>query len=73
MATPTVSERQFLIETAIIDAAAGPKSASVDGNSTTARDLRELIEADVHVAKKTAAASTGCGLKMLKIVNPGAV
>ena len=62
-----------VIETAIIDAAAGPKSASVDGNSTTARDLNEMIAADKYVAQKTAAASTKCGLKMLKIVNPGAV
>ncbi len=55
------------------DAAENPKAAAADGVSTSARDLRELIEWDKHQASKEAAASSEAGLKMFKIVGDGAV
>lgn len=63
------------IETAIAEAAAGPRSASVDGTNVNQRDLRELIEADKYIAEKAAAAaaSTSPPLKMFKIVPGGPV
>ena len=43
------------IADAIIDAATGPKSATVDGQTAQAHDLRQLIEADRYLASRRAA------------------
>ena len=58
-------------ETAIADNAAGPKSASADGQSVTQHSIKEQIEADRY-AKSQAAARTGTlGIRRHKISLPG--
>ncbi|MEX0715435.1 MAG: hypothetical protein WD066_02555 [Planctomycetaceae bacterium] len=52
--------------------AQGPSSVSIDGNSATAQALREQIEADRYLASKQAARSKRLGLRITKIVPPGA-
>ncbi len=54
------------------NAKAGLKSASVDGNSATALDIAQQIEADRYLADKTAAGRNHFGLRMVKLQAPGA-
>lgn len=49
------------LESTIETAAAGPISAASDGQSATGHNLRDLIEADKHLAAKNAANQTGVG------------
>ena len=56
-------------------AAARPKSATNDQGSVTERDLKDLIEADLHLQGTEAAASNRsgwAGLRMARVVPPGA-
>ncbi len=71
------------VEAAIIDAAAkGIESVTVDGNTTTARPLKDLIEAENHLARKAALGGTSArggarsgwnALRPAKSVPPGAI
>ena len=56
----------------IEEAAQGPKSHTVDGESATARDIKDLIEADKYLAAKAAASKKGGGLRFSKFVPGGA-
>lgn len=56
----------------IEEAAAGPKSVTVDGETTIARSIDELIQADKYLAAKTAAAQGRGGLRFSKFVPGGA-
>ena len=54
------------LDDAIRENAAGPKSAEVDGRKV------EQHSADEYLAKKKAARSPGCGLRITKLCPPGA-
>lgn len=60
------------IDDAINTAAITPKAASADGISTTARDLRELIEAAEYLAAQNATAKNHFGLRFIRLKPPGA-
>ena len=53
-------------------AAAGPKKVTVDGETTEARDIADLIKADKYLAAKAAAKNGRGGLRFSKFVPPGA-
>ena len=56
----------------IVDAALSPQSATVDGNSATARPIAEIIEADRYTSGKQAVGQrTNRGIRFNKIVPPG--
>lgn len=52
--------------------AASPKKASTGDQSVESQSLTELIEADRHLAAKTASNSPSFGLRFAKMVPPGA-
>lgn len=56
---------------ALVEAATGPKSVTVDGQTVQAHDLdlRQLIEADRYLAGKK---TRGPGVRFTKLVPPGA-
>lgn len=56
----------------IEDAAKGPKSHTVDGETAVARDISQLIEADRYLSAKAAAAKGRGGLRFGKFVPGGA-
>ena len=57
----------------IQDAAeAGVSSVSIDGNTTVALPVKDLIEADRYLASKAAMSRTRRGFKLAKLVPPGA-
>ena len=58
---------QDAVDAALSSAASGVKSLSVDGQSLTNRDIRELIELDNHVSKK---AGNRFGFAMRTIIPP---
>lgn len=60
------------LEQAIRDNAAGPKKAEGDSGSVEQHSLTDQIEADRYLASKEAA-KTGLGIRMTKVVPPGAV
>jgi len=53
--------------------AAGPKSASGDAGSMEQHSLPDQIAADRYLASKKAARSKGLGVRLTKVVPPGAV
>ena len=55
----------------IIDAAGNPKSATTGDVSESARDLREMVEADQYLSAKQVATSNRFPLRMGKIVPGG--
>ncbi len=57
---------------AICENAAGPKKAQGDSGSVEQHDLKDQIEADRYLASKEAA-KKGLGVRMTKVVPPGAV
>jgi hypothetical protein len=65
MALPTT------IEEAIEKAALGPATVTIDGQTVTAKDIAQLIEADRYLAAKTAATKSHFGLRFTKLVPPG--
>ena len=59
------------LQDTIRENAAGPKRASGDAGSIEQHPLTEQIEADRYLASKQAA-KKGLGVKMTKVVPPGA-
>jgi len=57
---------------AIREAAQQPAEVSVDGQTVKQQPLRDQIEADRYLASKDAA-KRGLGVRMTKVVPPGAV
>ena len=53
--------------------ASNPKSAKGDSISVEQHSLSEQIEADRYLASKKAAGGKGLGIRISKIVPPGAV
>lgn len=69
------SEETVVAETvqdAIKENAQGPKRAQGDAGSVEQHDLKDQIEADRYLASKEAA-QKGLGVRMTKVVPPGAV
>lgn len=60
------------LEQAIRDNAQGPAKAAGDSGSVEQHSLTEQIEADRYLASKEAA-KKGLGVRMTKVVPPGAV
>jgi len=60
------------LSTTISENAKGPKRAQGDAGSVEQHPLTEQIEADRHLSSKEAA-KKGLGVKMTKMVPPGAV
>ena len=60
------------IENAIREAAQQPAEVSVDGQTVEQHPLKDQIEADRYLASKEAA-KKGLGVRMTKVVPPGAV
>ena len=59
------------LQDTIRESAAGPKRAAGDSGSVEQHSLTEQIEADRYLASKEAA-KKGLGVKMTKVVPPGA-
>lgn len=57
---------------AIEQAALGPKSVTVGNQTTVARDIKELIDADNYLKNAAAAGKSHFGLRFSKLVPPGA-
>ncbi|MBW7905475.1 MAG: hypothetical protein LC135_03175 [Phycisphaerae bacterium] len=60
------------VEDALRESAQGPKRAQGDSGSVEQHDLKDQIEADRYLASKEAA-KKGLGVRMTKVVPPGAV
>jgi hypothetical protein len=61
------------LDNVIRDNAAGPAKAAADGVSVEQHPLADQIAADKHLAGKKAMSSPPFGLRVAKIVPPGAV
>ena len=61
------------LEDKINEVANGPSKASGDAGSVEQQNLKDLIEADKHLANKSAAGRRGLGIKHVQLVPPGAV
>ena len=61
------------LDNTIRENAAGPKQASADGVSTQQHSLKDLIDADMHLAGKGALAKKNFGMTRAKIIPPGTV
>ncbi|MCA9249802.1 MAG: hypothetical protein KDA54_01590 [Phycisphaerales bacterium] len=59
------------ITDAILDSATGPKRAQGDAGSVEQHSLKDQIEADKYLASKTATASAGIGIKLVRLSPPG--
>lgn len=57
----------------IATAAASPKKITGDEGSVEMPTLPELIEADKYLRQRTASKSTLGGMKLVKLVSPGAI
>ena len=60
------------LDDTIRDNAAGPRRAAGDSGSVEQHSLTEQIEADRYLASKEAARSKGLGIRLTKLVPPGA-
>ncbi len=60
------------LQDAIKENAQGPRRAQGDAGSVEQHDLKDQIEADRYLASKEAA-KKGLGVRMTKVVPPGAV
>jgi hypothetical protein len=60
------------LDNAIKQNAEGPKRAQADSVSVEQHDLKDQIEADRYLSSKEAA-KKGLGVRMTKVVPPGAV
>ena len=60
------------LKESIKDNAAGPASAEVDGQRVTQHDLKDQIAADRYVKSSEAVAKGHRGLRISKLVPPGA-
>jgi len=61
------------LEQTIRENAAGPKRAQGDSGSVEQHDLKDQIEADKYLASKNGVKKPNRGLRLTKIVPPGAV
>jgi hypothetical protein len=61
------------IKDAIVENIQTPQSVSVDGQSVSAKSLKDQIEAAKYIAGQEAVASAPFGLRIARIVPPGAV
>ena len=61
------------LEDVIESAASKPQSVSSDAGSVTMPNLKDLVEADKHLANKGAASQKHRGLRYTKLLPPGAV
>jgi hypothetical protein len=59
------------ISEAIVSNVTGPSRVVVAGEEVDAKNVRELIDADNHLAGKAAAAAGRSGLRFFKFVPPG--
>lgn len=59
------------VANAILENAVGPASASIDGQSATAHNLRDQIALDKYLASKAAANSKRPGIRFSKFLPPG--
>jgi len=59
------------LDNTIRENAESPAEASVDGQSVKQHPLRDQIEADRHLASKKAA-KKGLGVRLTKVIPPGA-
>ena len=66
----TPPEPKKSLDDLILEAALGPKSVTVDGQNVTAHDLKQLIDADRHLAARKAARKPV--VRFTKMVSPGA-
>ncbi|MFA4987513.1 MAG: hypothetical protein WC712_13100 [Candidatus Brocadiia bacterium] len=57
----------------IEERAAEPASVEIDGQKVTQHSLKDQIEADKYLAAKEAAKSRKLGVRLVKIIPPGAV
>jgi len=60
------------LDQTIHDNAAGPAKVSVDDQSVEQHRLTDQIAADRYLASKQAARKTGLGVKVCKLIPPGA-
>jgi hypothetical protein len=60
------------LDDAIRTNAEGPKSASGDAGSIEQHSIPDQIAADRYLASKKAARSKGLGIRLTKVVPPGA-
>jgi len=60
------------LDSTIRENAAGPKRAAGDSGSVEQHSLTEQIEADRYLASKGATKSKGLGIRVTKLVPPGA-
>jgi hypothetical protein len=60
------------LEQTIADNAQGPKKAQGDAGSVESHSLQDQIAADRYLAAKQAVRSRGKGLRISKLVPPGA-
>lgn len=67
------SEASEAASEALVAALDAPVSVSGDAGSVTNRSLTELIEADRYVASKDAASKASRGLRITRLLPPGAV
>ena len=61
------------LEDKINEVANGPSKASGDAGSVEQQNLKDLIEADKHLANKSASRGRGLGIKRVQLIPPGAV
>jgi len=61
------------LKDAIKEAAQNPESAEADGVRVKQHSLKDQIEADKYLAAKETARSNRLGIRLVKIVPPGAV
>lgn len=61
------------LEQTIADNAAGPKKAQGDAGSVEQHSLQDQIAADRYLAARRAVLAKGKGLRLSKLVPPGAV
>lgn len=61
------------LSSTIEEAATSPLKVTTDGTTVEARPMKDLIEADQHLAKKTAGKSKRLGLRFRRQIPPGAV
>jgi len=69
-----MSDELQAVETALQQAATGPRSVTVDGRSATSQSVDDLLKLAAYQAGKEAAASNrpGFGIRFQKIRPPGA-
>jgi hypothetical protein len=60
------------IDESIKDNAVGPKSAESDGHKVEQHSIKEQIEADRYLNSKQAMKKKGWGLRIGKMIPPGA-